>query len=40
MHAAAAARAQAWVDAALAYKRLLEGSPLVGQEWITARIRC
>lgn len=33
--AATAAQAEAWVRAAVAYKRLPDGSPLVGEEWIS-----
>ncbi|MDW8803283.1 aldehyde dehydrogenase family protein [Streptomyces scabiei] len=35
MRAAAAAQAEAWVDAAATYKRLPKDSPLIGEEWIT-----
>ncbi|MYW16356.1 aldehyde dehydrogenase, partial [Streptomyces sp. SID2955] len=35
MSAATAEAAEAWVRAAVAYKRLPSGSPLVGEEWIT-----
>ncbi|MFE5913520.1 aldehyde dehydrogenase family protein [Streptomyces wedmorensis] len=35
VHAATAGHAEAWVRAAVAYKRLPDGSPLVGEEWIT-----
>ncbi|MEU9859504.1 aldehyde dehydrogenase family protein [Streptomyces sp. NPDC047971] len=35
MRAATAARAEAWVRAAAAYKGLAEDGPLVGEEWIT-----
>ncbi|MEV7566414.1 aldehyde dehydrogenase family protein [Streptomyces tanashiensis] len=35
VHAATARAAEAWVRAAVAYKRLPEDSPLVGEEWIT-----
>ncbi|MEU8526019.1 MULTISPECIES: aldehyde dehydrogenase family protein [Streptomyces] len=35
VHAATAEQAEAWVRAAAAYKRLPEGSPLLGEEWIT-----
>ncbi|WP_432178732.1 aldehyde dehydrogenase family protein [Streptomyces sp. NBC_00063] len=35
VHAATAEHAQAWVSAAVAYKRLPHDSPLVGEEWIT-----
>ncbi|PVC76125.1 aldehyde dehydrogenase family protein [Streptomyces sp. CS081A] len=35
MHAATAEHAEAWVRAAVAYKRLPEDSPLIGEEWIT-----
>ncbi|MPY80623.1 MAG: aldehyde dehydrogenase family protein [Actinophytocola sp.] len=35
VHAAAAEQAEAWVRAAVAYKRLPDDSPLVGEEWIT-----
>ncbi|MFD7966698.1 aldehyde dehydrogenase family protein [Streptomyces zaomyceticus] len=35
MHAATAEHAEEWVRAAVAYKRLPEDSPLVGEEWIT-----
>ncbi|MFF8567365.1 aldehyde dehydrogenase family protein [Streptomyces albidoflavus] len=35
MLAATAAQAQAWVEAAVAYKGLPQDSPLVGEEWIT-----
>ncbi|WP_225830126.1 aldehyde dehydrogenase family protein [Streptomyces sp. NK08204] len=35
VHAATAEQAQAWVRAAVAYKRLPEDSPLVGEEWLT-----
>ena len=33
VHAATAAQAQAWVDAAAGYKQLPPGSPLLGEEW-------
>ncbi|MFE5483951.1 aldehyde dehydrogenase family protein [Streptomyces sp. NPDC056527] len=35
VHAATAREAEAWVRAAVAYKRLPVGSPLTGEEWIT-----
>ncbi|MFF7774877.1 aldehyde dehydrogenase family protein [Streptomyces tanashiensis] len=35
VHAATARAAEAWVRAAVAYKRLPDDSPLVGEEWIT-----
>lgn len=35
MRAATAGQAEEWVRAAVAYKRLPEDSPLVGEEWIT-----
>ncbi|MGA6222077.1 aldehyde dehydrogenase family protein [Streptomyces umbrinus] len=35
MHAATAAQAEAWVDAAAAYKHVPRDSPLIGEEWIT-----
>ncbi|MEU0403692.1 aldehyde dehydrogenase family protein [Streptomyces sp. NPDC006197] len=35
VHAATAGQAEAWVRAAVAYKRLPEDSPLIGEEWIT-----
>ncbi|MCT7352808.1 aldehyde dehydrogenase family protein [Streptomyces sp. 15-116A] len=35
MHAATAEAAEAWVRAAVAYKRLPSDSPLIGEEWIT-----
>ncbi|GAA3168286.1 MULTISPECIES: aldehyde dehydrogenase family protein [Streptomyces] len=34
-HAATAEHAEAWVRAAVAYKKLPQDSPLVGEEWIT-----
>ncbi|MFD4606388.1 aldehyde dehydrogenase family protein [Streptomyces sp. NPDC058464] len=35
VHAATAQQAEAWVRAAVAYKQLPEGSPLIGEEWVS-----
>ncbi|MGW6457139.1 aldehyde dehydrogenase family protein [Streptomyces sp. NPDC055078] len=35
VHTAAGEQSEAWVRAAAAYKRLPDGSPLIGEEWIT-----
>lgn len=35
VHAATAAQAKAWVRAAVAFKRLPQSSPLVGEEWMS-----
>jgi aldehyde dehydrogenase (NAD(P)+) len=35
VHAATASQAQDWVNAAVAYKKLDPGSPLVGEEWMS-----